>query len=152
MADQRSEELIRKIYDTFNSRDLDQLDQYMHPDYEDHSVGVPFPTPFNLQTLKDFLQMYFAAFPDGQFSLSDVISEGFGDGDRVAWRDHFTGTNTGDFMGMPATGRKVATEGMSMGEIRDGKAYRHWSVYDNLGMMQQLGIIPMPGEQPVAAQ
>ena len=151
MVDQRTEELIRNIYEVFNSHDLDQLDQYFDPNYEDYSVGLPVPTPFDLQTLKGVIQMYIAAFPDGVWSVSDVISEGFGDGDKAAWRDRFTGTHQGELMGIPATGRKVDVSGMSMGEVRSGKAYRHWSVLDNMGMMQQLGVIPMPGAQPADA-
>ncbi len=143
---QQSEALIKEIYEAFNSRDLDRLDDLFDPEYEDYSVGVPFPTPFGLQELKGVLTMYFAAFPDGEWSISGVITEGAENGEKAAWHDHFTGTHQGELMGIPPTGRKVDVSGLSMGEIRNGKAYRHWSVFDNLGMMQQLGVIPTPGE------
>jgi predicted ester cyclase len=140
-----TEARIRQIYDIFNTHDFDKLDALFHPDYEDHSVGTPLPTPFGLQELKGVLNMYYSAFPDGEWSISDVLSEGSGDNDKAAWRDRFTGTHQGELMGIPPTGRKVDVSGMSMGELRDGKAYRHWSVFDNLGLMQQLGVIPAPG-------
>jgi predicted ester cyclase len=143
MDKEQAKALVEGIYEAFNSRDLDRLDTLFDSEYEDHSAGVPFPTPFNLQTLKDLLNMYFTAFPDGRFSVSDVMS----DGDKLAWQDRFTGTHQGELMGIPATGCKVDVSGMSMGEIRNGKAYRHWSVFDNMGMMQQLGVIPSPGQQ-----
>ncbi|MDQ3930244.1 MAG: ester cyclase [Chloroflexota bacterium] len=143
---EQAKALIQKIYDTFNTDDLDKLDDLFHAEYLDYSAGVPVPTPFDLQTLKGILQMYTAAFPDGRWSISDVIIEGSGDGLKGAWRDHFTGTHQGELMGIPATGRTVDVYGISIGEIRDGKAYRHWSVLDNLGMMQQLGVIPTPGQ------
>jgi predicted ester cyclase len=145
MDKSESAALVQQIYGIFNSHDLSKLDALMHPQYEDYSSGVPIPTPFNLQALKGMLGMYFTAFPDAHWEVMDILVEGVADGDRAAWRERFTGTQQGEFMGMPATGRKVAVDGLSMGEIRDGKAYRHWSVYDNLTMMQQLGVAPMPG-------
>jgi predicted ester cyclase len=137
--------LVHQIYDVFNSRDLSKLDPLFDPGYEDHSSGVPIPTPFDLQALKGLIGMYYTAFPDAHWELADILVEGVADGDRAAWRERFTGTQQGEFMGMPPSGRKVDVAGMSMGEIRNGKAYRHWSVYDNLSMMQQLGVIPTPG-------
>ena len=146
MANEQSIDLIQGIYDAFNSRDFDRLDELLDPEYEDYSVGVPFQTPFGLDTLKSVLKMYVAAFPDGRWSASDIIAEGFYDGAKAAWQENFTGTHQGELMGIAPTGRKVSVSGMSMGEIRNGKAYRHWSVFDNLGMMQQLGVIPAPGQ------
>src|SRR2546426_533092 len=134
MSHEEVRSLITEMYAVFNSRELDRLDDLFHAEYEDHSTGVPIPTPFDLRTLKGLLGMYFAAFPDIRFSASDFVVEG----DKVAWRDRLTGTQQGELMGIPATGRKVDVTGMSMGQVRDGKAYRHWSVTDNLGMMQQL--------------
>jgi steroid delta-isomerase-like uncharacterized protein len=141
MDREQSIALIEEIYDAFNRRDLDKLDDLMDPGYEDHSVGTPLPTPFNLQALKGLLQMYFTAFPDCKFTVSGFIVEG----DKAAWHDRLPGTHQGELMGIPATGRTVDVSGMSMGEIRNGKAYRHYSVFDNLGLMQQLGVIPAPG-------
>jgi len=144
MANQQAIELVTKIYEAFNRRDLDALDEYLAPDYEDYSVGTPYPTPFDRETLKELLTIYFNAFPDAQFAASDFITEG----DKIAWRDHLTGTHTGEMMGIPPTGRKVDVWGMGTGEMRDGKACRHYSVFDNLGLMQQIGVIPVPGQQP----
>jgi predicted ester cyclase len=139
---QQNEALIQRIYDIFNSHDLDKLDELFDPEYEDYSVGLPLPTPFGLQELKGVLTTYATAFPDGKWTISGVIN----DGDKAAWHDHFTGTHQGELMGIPPTGRKVDATGLSIGEIRNGKAYRHWSVFDNLGLMQQLGVVPMPGQ------
>ena len=86
--------------------------------------------------------MYLRAFPDAQWSVEDIIVQG----DKAAWRERFTGTHQGELMGIPATGKKVDVTGISMGLLRDGKPAIHWSVYDNLGMMQQLGVVPTPGQ------
>ncbi|HKP52076.1 MAG TPA: ester cyclase [Chloroflexia bacterium] len=141
MDREQSIALIQEIYEAFNRRDMDKLDELFDPAYEDHSVGTPLPIPFDRQALKGLLQMYFTAFPDCKFTVSDFTLEG----DKAAWRDRLTGTHQGELMGIPATGRSVDVSGMSMGEIRNGKAIRHYSVFDNLGLMQQLGVIPAPG-------
>ena len=59
--------------------------------------------------------MYFTAFPDGHWEVIDILVEGVADGDRAAWRERFTGTQQGEFMGMPPTGRKVAVDGIGAG-------------------------------------
>lgn len=83
--------------------------------------------------------MYRAAFPDLRMEPQDVLASG----DKVVARARATGTNQGEFMGMPATGRSVDVQLIDI--IRfgdDGLAREHWGVFDALGMMQQLGAIP----------
>jgi len=73
------------------------------------------------------------------------------EGDKAAWRETFSGTHTGDLMGIPPTGKQVRIDGISYGRVRDGKAVEHWGSGDNLGMLQQLGVIPMMGAAPAGA-
>jgi predicted ester cyclase len=85
--------------------------------------------------------MYIAAFPDLHFAVDEILPSGNTGVGRVT----ITGTNTGDFLGMPATGRSVAVQAIDI--IRwgdDGLAHEHWGVVDVMGMMQQLGVVPMP--------
>lgn len=85
--------------------------------------------------------MYRAAFPDLRMEPQDVLASG----DKVVARARATGTNQGEFMGMPATGKSVDVQLIDI--IRfgdDGLAREHWGVFDALGMMQQLGAIPAP--------
>jgi predicted ester cyclase len=83
--------------------------------------------------------MYMAAFPDLRMEPQDVLPSG----DKVVARITCTGTNQGDFMGMPASGKSVEVEAIDI--IRfgdDGLAHEHWGVFDAMAMMQQLGAIP----------
>jgi predicted ester cyclase len=82
--------------------------------------------------------MYLTAFPDGAITVDDQIAEG----DFVATRWTGRGTNTGDFMGIPATGRQVTVEGISYERIVDGQAREGWIIWDTFAMMQQLGAVP----------
>jgi predicted ester cyclase len=66
----------------------------------------------------------------------DLIAEG----DRVAWSVRATGTHRGDFMGIPATGRRVHFDSLNIGDFRDGRAYRHKVVMDLPALLAQLGL------------
>ena len=82
-----------------------------------------------------------AAFPDLHASVEDVIAEG----DKVALRMVARGTHQGDFMGIPATGKKVSMAEMHILQFAGGKVSAHWGLTDQLGMMQQLGVVESPG-------
>jgi predicted ester cyclase len=68
------------------------------------------------------------------------------EGDMVAGRLTMSGTHEGSLMGAPPTRRSVRQDHMHFVRFRDGKAVEHWGVRDDLGMMQQLGVIPEPGQ------
>jgi predicted ester cyclase len=85
--------------------------------------------------------MYVAAFPDLRFDTDDILPSG----DKGVARVTITGTHTGDFMGMPATGKSVSVSAIDV--IRfgdDGLTLEHWGVVDVMAMMQQLGVVPTP--------
>ena len=82
--------------------------------------------------------MFFSAFPDLHSTIDQLIAEG----DIVAGRMTTTGTHRGEFMGIPPTGKRVTFSEIHIVRIADGKAVEHWGNSDDLGMMQQLGVIP----------
>jgi steroid delta-isomerase-like uncharacterized protein len=94
---------------------------------------------------KDDARVYFGqlwkAFPDMRVTAEDLVA----DGDRVALRYSWKGTHKGGFMGIPATGRPVAVTGQAILRFRDGKVVEHWQAHDELGMLRQLGAVPLPG-------
>ena len=81
-----------------------------------------------------------AAFPDAVVTVEDVV----GEGDRVAIRYTLRGANTGPFFGMPPMGRSIEIGGISLYRLADGKMQEAWVQYDQLGIMQQLGLAPSP--------
>ena len=92
----------------------------------------------NLTEFRTLMATMATAFPDFKYNAEDIIAEG----DKVVTRYTFTGTNQGDFMGIPASGKKVKTAGISIIRIKDGKLVEGWFMGDALGMMQQIGAIP----------
>ncbi|MGI8886517.1 MAG: ester cyclase, partial [Gaiellaceae bacterium] len=87
---------------------------------------------------KMYLWGFLNAFPDSRFTIDDMIAEG----DRVVTKKTFTGTQSGDFSGIPATGRTVTLQYVDIMRVRDGRIVEHWLSMDQLSFMQQLGVIP----------
>lgn len=84
----------------------------------------------------------FAAFADVHSVAEDLVAEG----DKVAIRWSWGGTHTGEFMGVAPTGKQVTITGISILRIAGGKIVEEWGEMDNLGLMQQLGAFPPPGQ------
>ena len=125
------------MYERINAHDVDGFGEYLADDFVEHEV-TPGLAPTK-DGVKQFFTMYMAAFPDLHMEPEDVLPSG----DKVVARIKCTGTNTGDFMGMPATGRSVAVQAVDILRFGDdGLAHEHWGVFDVMGMMQQLGVVP----------
>ena len=77
------------------------------------------------------------AFPDIRITAEDMVAEG----DKVACRGTFSGTHKGEFMGIAATGKQINVGVIEILRIVGGKMVEHWNIVDNLGMMQQLGVV-----------
>jgi len=130
---------IRRMYDLLSAGDIDGFGDLIADDFVEHEE-TPGLEPTK-EGVKQFFHMYRAAFPDLRMEPQDVLASG----DKVVARARATGTNHGEFMGMPATGESVDVQLIDI--IRfgdDGLAREHWGVFDALGMMQQLGAIPAP--------
>ena len=85
--------------------------------------------------------MFMNAFPDFRMDVEESVAEG----DRVACRYTFRGTNTGDFelpAPAPATGKQVSFSGMNIFRFAEGKIVEEWFQEDTMGMLQQLGFMP----------
>ena len=105
---------------------------------------VPAATgPLDLEVLdarRQFTAPFVEAFPDLRLTVENIFSEG----DTVAARVAFRGTHRGEFQGIPPTGKEVAFTSIEVNRVRDGKVEEHWVELDLLGLMQQLGAIPLP--------
>ena len=88
--------------------------------------------------MKEMMSMFFAAFPDLRSTIDLLVAEG----DVVTGHMTTEGTHNGDFMGIPATGKKVSFSEVHTVRIANGKAAEHWGIADAMTMMQQLGVIP----------
>jgi len=99
----------------------------------------PTSTVYGPEGIKQLVALYRSALPDLHFVIKDLIAEG----DSVVWRYVATGTQHGPLPGIPATGKRVEVTGVVISRFQDGKWAEDWHVQDTLGMLQQLGVIPL---------
>jgi steroid delta-isomerase-like uncharacterized protein len=131
---------VRRMIDqVWNERRLDLIEEFFTEDVLHHVVGSPSSS--GLETLKESTAMALNAFPNLRLTFEDAIAEG----DKVAARWTMTGTQKGELMGMPATGKQVTQSGMTFYRLSNAKIAELWFLADNLGLMQQLGVVPAPG-------
>lgn len=115
-------DVVRDYYArVINGRDLDAVDQF----FVDERL---------VEGVRSGCFRYFEAFPDMHVSLDELIAEG----DRVFLRSTLTGTHDGEYKGIPATGRHVATECAEVFRIVDGKFAGYWCLTNVAGLMRQL--------------
>lgn len=124
---------VQQIYEVINANTLDDLDALIAGDVNDHNPG-PGMAP-GLAGTKQTLGMFHAVFSDLQVTAKDMIA----DGDKVVVRLTMTGTNTGEFMGLPPTGKQVTMNGIEMFRLANSKIVERWAEFDMMSLMQQLG-------------
>jgi len=129
----------RYIEEVFNKKNLAFLDENFAPNWVNHHG------PAGPETLEEFKQRElktFAAFPDLHITVEDVVAEG----DMVTARWTLRGTHKGEFMGIAPTSKQVTIVGTGYIRLEGGKMVEDWTLHDALGMMQQLGVVPPPGQ------
>ena len=131
MSLEENKAIVRRFIEAYNKRNLDLFDDLLAPDYFDHTSKV------DPEGLKQLMNMAFKAFPDFHETIEDIVAEG----DKVWARITFTGTHTGEFMGMAPTGRKITTEMVDIFRIVNGKLVEYRDVNNNLDYLKKLGII-----------
>jgi steroid delta-isomerase-like uncharacterized protein len=122
----------------FNRHDLGLMEATTAPNVVNHSL--PAGIPPNREGWKMMASMFFAAFPDMQVTIDDLLAEG----DSVVTRWTGRGTHQGEMMGIPPTDKPVTLTGITIDRFENGKIAEHWENLDQLGMLQQLGVIPPP--------
>ncbi len=140
--------VIRRWIEAFNERDLEAEADVLAPGFVAHVPDAPAPLHLEgLEAWRQFTAPFVEAFPDLRLTIQDIAAEG----DTVAARVAFRGTHRGEFQGIPPTGKEVAFSSMEFNRVADGKVEEHWVELDLLGLMQQLGAIPEPGQEEVAS-
>jgi predicted ester cyclase len=97
--------------------------------------------PPNIEGMRQVLPAFRAALSDFAITMGESVSSG----DMIAYRMSFTATHSGEFMGVPATGKKVTVSETHLDRITNGKIVSHTGDLDMLGLLQQIGAVPAPG-------
>ncbi len=130
-----------KMYETvwddiINKREIDKINE---TNFDNNITLITAPeNVVGIQGFKDYYQNYLTGFSDVTFTLVDV----FGQGDKIVKHWNFKGTHTGEFFGIPASGKQVDIDGVTLVKMKDGKIAQEQDFLDNLSFYQQLGLIP----------
>jgi steroid delta-isomerase-like uncharacterized protein len=134
MMSEENKALVQRSWEIDNP---DSLDEVYPPDVVWHVPGGQDLR--GIEEAKQFVSTYLEAFPDTSFSVEDMLAEG----DKVISRYTVTGTHQGETEDFgPPTGRQVELEGITIHRIEGGKIVEEWNQFDNLSILQQLGLVP----------
>jgi steroid delta-isomerase-like uncharacterized protein len=117
--------------------DVGIIDELFAGDFAGHDTAGG---TFGREEFKEGVRAMLAAFADRRVVIADQLV----DGDKVATRWQATGVHSGEFNGVPATGRHVSLTGISIDRIAGGKIVESWEVTDDAGLLRQLGVMPSP--------
>jgi len=128
---------INRIFEeAFNQGNLAVVDEVLSPDHFAHNTFGGAPN--GPQGLKCLIAMFRNAFPDLHCTLEDEIRQG----DKLAAHWTMSGTHKGMFLGNPPTGRQVEVQGIIFASTVDGLIVEDWTLIDQMGILQQLGLVP----------
>ena len=134
---EQNKAIVRRLYEeVWDLGDLDVLDEVISADFVGHRSGRP--EDLGPEAVRQSVVALCAAFPDGKFTIEDMVAER----DRVVVR--FTGraTHKGEFRGIAPTGRQITITGIGIYRIAGGRIVERWENIDQLGLLQQLGAVP----------
>ena len=134
--------IVRRFYEEVaNQGNLSVMDELVATDFIDHNPPSPEIAP-GREGARQVFAMFRSAFPDMNLAVESQIAEG----DKVVYRLTFQGTHKGEMMGIPPTGKTVSIGVIDVLRLEGGQLVERWGESDDMGMMQQLGVVPPPGE------
>jgi steroid delta-isomerase-like uncharacterized protein len=136
MSLEQNKAILNRYMDAVNNHTVMDVIDLFADDFTDSSAPPGMPNG-----KEGFLmahQILETGFPDVSFTVDKVVA----DGDKIGVVATGSGTNTGPFFGMPVTGKKVTWWGVRILRVQDGKIAEAWGLFDLMGILQQMGIIP----------
>ncbi|HEY3070527.1 MAG TPA: ester cyclase [Gaiellaceae bacterium] len=128
----------RVVEEGFAQGKVELFDDLVAEDVVNHDETLPPEIPPGREGVKALAQGYKMAFPDLVLTVEDQIAEG----DKVATRWTARGTHQGELMGIPPTGKEARVTGTTIDRIEDGQIVETWTNWDQVSLLQQLGVIP----------
>ena len=136
--------IVRRLYEeVWNRRKLEVVSEIISPSHALHAPNISgSSSSIGPEAYKRQISLLLAGYPDLHWTIEDTIAEK----DKVVVCWTISGTHKGDYMGVPATNKKVSVDGITIHHVAGGKimdSYSNWNIF---GMMQQLGVIPALGQ------
>jgi predicted ester cyclase len=126
--------VLRYVDKVWNRHDLDAIDGLVSPDYVNHAATTE---EYRHGGGRQIWEWILSVFPDHRFDVEHIAA----DGDTVAVLGMMVGTHEGELMGIAPTGRRVVARQSHWFRVAEGRVAEHWAVRDDLGMLQQLGVV-----------
>lgn len=130
-------DLLHRSLEAWNRQELATFAELYTPDAVIGGLG---PGSLGVEGMLGVYQAFFAGFPDLRLAVEETVEEG----ERMAVRITVIGTHAGMFQGIPPSGRPVEVQGISILHFSEGRTVERWNQLDQLGMLQQLGVLPAP--------
>jgi steroid delta-isomerase-like uncharacterized protein len=131
---ERTKELVRRYYDACNRGDMTEVFDCLHPECIHHSRL----SEYDKNGVAFAFEATYTAFPDMKWEIIELIAEG----DRVAALVAIEGTHSGQYLGTPATGKRVRVYSVDVARVKDGQFVEHRGVLDELHLLAQIGVVP----------
>lgn len=126
----------RLVVDLFRTGDAAIAEEVLAADYVDHTPS--HPELRGVENVKRSVAEWRAAFPDTRTVVEDAVVEG----ETVAVRWRTDATHRGEFMGLPATGRRISVASFGFFRLSGGRIVESWDTYNVLELLEQLGVEP----------
>ena len=140
MSTEDKKAIVRRLIEEgLNQRNLAIFDELYAPDFVYHLGST---TIQGREHYKQFISRNFTALPDLRFTIEDQVAGA----DEVVTRWTWRGTHQGPFQDIPPTGKHVMVKGIGINRFANGKIVENWTNMDALGLRQQLGVVPTPGQ------
>jgi steroid delta-isomerase-like uncharacterized protein len=141
MSEEQNKKMLQRfVEEVLNQGNLDVMDELFAADGVTHAL--PPGIPPNREGYRMFLRTLRVAFPDLHVQIEDMVAEG----DKVVNRATGSGTMQGEFLGMPPTGQQATWPEIHIWRFAGDQIVEQWGQVDMLGLLQQLGAIPTPGQ------
>jgi steroid delta-isomerase-like uncharacterized protein len=138
--EEQNKEIVKRYWNgKWNERRPEILDELQTSDVVNYGTSMKIN---NLEEYKQIYGMFLSAFHDTHFTIEEIIAEG----DKVMTRASMSGVQKGALEGIPPTGKTINISIFTVFRLVNGKIAEEWEIYDDLGMMQQLGMELKPKE------
>jgi steroid delta-isomerase-like uncharacterized protein len=140
MSTEENKAVSRRFHEAIAKGNTQALQKEFAPNYVAHFPGIP--VPLDSEGFNQLVNVFASGFPESHFDFDDE----FAVGDKVVTRFTYHAVHSGEFQGLPPTGKQVAMTGITILRLADGKIVENTVELDQLGLLQQLGAVPTPGQ------
>jgi len=140
MSTEENTAVSRRFHAAIGKGSAQAVQAELAPNFVAHFPGIP--GPLDTEGFKQLVNVFGSGFPESHFDIDDEFTAE----DKVVTRWTYRAVHSGEFQGLAPTGKQVAMTGITILQIAGGKVVENSVELDQLGLLQQLGVVPAPGQ------